>query len=121
MNQDQVLGIFRTLIGIGSGYAVGNGWLTGEQVTLIGGAAGAIVPLIWSFFAHTDSAKIAAAAALPGDAKLAAFSGIPASAKIAAVAALPDVKKIVTKEFPIDPAVAAAASDPSQTKVAPAP
>jgi len=121
MNQDQVLGIFRTLIGIGSGYAVGNGWLTGEQVTLIGGAAGAIVPLVWSFFAHTDSAKLAAAAALPGDAKLAAFNGIPASAKIAAVAALPDVKKILTVSNPVNAEVAAAAIDSTQTKVAPAP
>jgi len=103
-NQDQLLSVLRTLIGFGSGIAVGKGLVTVDQATMIGdatlttiGGAATLVPLIWGLFAHTTSAKIAA------------------------VTALPDVKKIVTVSVPINPAVAAAASDATQTKVAPAP
>lgn len=95
MNQDQFLGMLRSLIAVGGGIAVAHGTLNDSQVTQIGGIAASLVPFVWSFFAHTDSAKIAA------------------------VTALPDVKKIVTTPVPSNSAVAAAANDPSQTKVAP--
>ena len=121
MNLDQFLGILRVVLPVVLPILTAKGIVPVGATADISSAIVALGAAGWSWIAHTDSAKIAAAAALPGVAKLAAFSGIPASAKIAAVAALPDVKKIVTKEFPIDPAVAAAASDPSQTKVAPAP
>lgn len=50
MNQDQVLSIVRWVISTGSGYFVGKGLLTADQVTMIGAAAAALVPLAWSFF-----------------------------------------------------------------------
>jgi hypothetical protein len=93
MNQDQALGLFRNLLALGGGLAIGKGWLTSDQISLIGGAAGTIIPLVWTFIAHTDSAKIAAAAALP------------------------DVKKIVTVPSPASDAVKAAVADVSQPKV----
>ena len=94
MNQDQVLGIVRTLIGSLGGYAIGRGWLNGEQVTLISGIAVAVVPAVWSYYAHTDSAKIAS------------------------VTAMKDVAKVViAPTAPSDSAAAAAAADTSQPKV----
>jgi|SRR6267142_688453 len=94
-NQDQVLGLVRNLLMLGGGIAVGKGWLTTDQITLIGGAGASIIPLVWTFFAHTDSAKLAA------------------------VTALPDVRKIVTVASPTNDAVKAAMNDASQPKVAP--
>jgi len=93
MNQDQVLGFVRNAIMLGGGIAIGRGWLTGEQVTMISGLAGAAVPFVWTFFVHTDAAKIAA------------------------VTALPDVKKIITVPNPANDAVRAAVNDSSQPKV----
>jgi len=94
MNQDQFLGMIRNLIAFGGGIAIGRGWLNSEQVTLLGGIIVAVAPFIWSYFAHTDSAKIAA------------------------VVALPDIAKVVVKlTAPPDSAAAVAASDPSQPKV----
>lgn len=96
MNQDQFLSFVRNIIGIGGGYAIGRGWLNSEQVTMLGGIAAAIIPFVWSFTAHTDSAKIKA------------------------VAALPDIRKIITVPDPKNPDVKAAATDTYQPKVTPA-
>jgi hypothetical protein len=98
MNQDQLLGLLRNLISVGGGYAIGRGWLNGEQVTLLGGLVGTLVPLLWTVFVHTDSAKIAAASALPDVAKI-----------------------IVAPTAPTDSAAAVAARDSSQPKVSTAP
>lgn len=92
-NQDQVLGLVRTFLAIGGGAAIGRGWITGEQLAQIGGLAGSLVPMVWTLFAHADSAKLAA------------------------VAALPDVRKIVTVASPASDAVKAAVADSSQPKV----
>ncbi len=93
MNQDQLLGLVRNLVSLGGGFAIGRGYLTGEQVTLVGGIVGAVAPVLWSYFAHTDAAKLSAAAALP------------------------DVKKIVTVASPVSAGVASVAQDPEQTKI----
>lgn len=93
MNQDQVLSAVRWLLtGVG-GYAVGRGWITTDQLTYIGGAAVAIVPLVWSFFVHTDGAKIAA------------------------VTAMPEVKQVVVTPAAPDTAAAQAAASISEPKV----
>ena len=97
MNQDQLLGILRNALAIGGGYAIGHGYLSADTATLIGGSIVSVAPLVWTYFAHTDSAKIAA------------------------VTALPDVKKIITVAVPKNPDVAAAIDDASQPKVAPVP
>ena len=95
MNQDQLLGLLRNVLALGGGFALGHGYLSGEQVTLIGGIATAVVPVVWSYIANTDRAKLAA------------------------VAALPDVKKIVTTSMPVNSAVKDALTDPSQPKITP--
>lgn len=61
VNQAQVLGAVRWLIAFGGGYAVGNGYITADQLVLIGGAAAAVVPLVWSLFVHSDAGAISAA------------------------------------------------------------
>lgn len=93
MNQDQALSALRWLVtGIG-GYAVGRGWITADQVTYILGALAALVPLVWSFLSHTDSAKIAA------------------------VTAMPEVKQVVVTPTAPDTAAAQAAASSAQPKV----
>lgn len=64
-NQDQVMGAVRAVLSAIGGYAVGRGAITTDQLTLIGGVMTSLVPLIWSLFAHTDKAKVAAAQAVP--------------------------------------------------------
>ena len=59
--QAQVLAFIRWLIATGGAFAVGRGWVTVDQVQLILPAAVAIVPLVWSFVAHSDTGTIAAA------------------------------------------------------------
>ena len=61
MNQDQLMGAVRTIMSAIGGYVMGRGWLTSDQVTLIGGVATALIPLLWSYASHTDRAKVAAA------------------------------------------------------------
>jgi hypothetical protein len=65
MNQDQFLGVVRNLVALASGVAIGHGWLTAEQITLIGGAMVAVWPLLSSYFAHSNLAKLLAAASVP--------------------------------------------------------
>lgn len=95
MNQDQILGIVRNAVALLGGIGIGRGWLTAEQVTLLGSIAAAIVPFVWTLFVHTDSAKIAA------------------------VTAMPDVGQIrPAPNAAPDSAVSLAALDPNQPKVA---
>src|SRR5712691_10118704 len=77
MNQDQVLGMLRNILAVGGGYAIGHGWLNDSQAVLIGGAVTSLAPLVWTYFAHTDGAKIAAASALPEIAKIVVASSAP--------------------------------------------
>lgn len=95
MNQDQFLGILKILVPSAVGWAVGKGFIPAGNAADAGAAILTVAASIWSYFSHTDSAKIAA------------------------VTALPDVKKLVTATHPTNSAVAAAAADPSQTKVSP--
>jgi len=97
MNLDQFLGILRVVLPVVLPILTAKGIVPVGATADISSAIVALGAAGWSWIAHTDSAKIAA------------------------VTALPDVKKIVTVSVPINPAVAAAASDATQTKVAPAP
>jgi len=65
MNQDQFLGLVRNAAALGSGIAIGHGWITAEQGTLIIGIVLSFVPMAWSWFAHTNMAKLAAASSVP--------------------------------------------------------
>lgn len=94
MNQDQALGLARNLISFLGGIAASRGWFSTEQITMIGGIAAAVVPFVWTMFAHTDSAKIAA------------------------VTAMPDIRQVVVNTgAQQDTAASVAASDPLQPKV----
>lgn len=64
MNEDQLMGAVRTIMSAIGGYVMGRGWLTSDQVTLAGGIATALIPLLWSYASHTDRAKVAAAQAV---------------------------------------------------------
>lgn len=66
MNQDQVLSAIRWVVTTAGAYFVSRGAITGDQLELILGALGALVPLIWSFVAHTNGAKVLAAASIEG-------------------------------------------------------
>jgi len=91
INQDQVLSAVRWLVSVGGGYAVGRGWITTDQITYILGAAVAIVPLVFSFMVHTDTAKLKAVEAMPDIAKIVAVPN--ASNGVAAAVADPSRPK----------------------------
>ena len=93
MNQDQLLGILRIGLAIFLPVLTTKGYVPAGAVTDISSAVIALGVAGWSWGAHTDSAKIAA------------------------VAALPDVRKIVTVASPASDAVKAAVADSSQPKV----
>jgi len=56
MNLDQVLGIVRAGIAFAGGYLVSTGKISADQVTLIGGAAVAVLTALWSFNTHAAPA-----------------------------------------------------------------
>ena len=93
-NSDQLLSLLRTILQIAGTAIVAHGTLgiNGAMWEQISGAILMIAPTIWSMFVHTDSAKLAA------------------------VAALPDVEKIVVQPQASD-GVGKALADPTQTKV----
>jgi len=95
MNQDQLLGILRALLPAGLAYVVGKGWIPAGSASDVGAAVVAIATAAWSYSAHTDSSKLAAAAALP------------------------DVKKIITVPNPVSQEIRQVAADSMQPKITP--
>lgn len=83
LTQEQLLSIVRWVITSFGGYFIGRGWLTADQLTMLGGAAAAIVPLAWSFYRHRTAGTMAAVGALPGVARVEILA-TPDVAKIAA-------------------------------------
>lgn len=94
MNQDQLLGILKIAVPTVVSYAVGKGWVPGGSAADVGNAIIGLGAAAWSYFAHTDSAKIAMTAAIPEVAKV-----------------------VIAATAPPGSAGAAAAADSSQTKV----
>ena len=93
-NTEQLMSLLRAVLQIMGTALVAHGTL-GINAALweqISGGILMLAPIVWSMFAHTDSAKIAA------------------------VAAMPDVEKIVVQPKAAD-GVGAALADPAQTKV----
>lgn len=74
------------------------------------------VPTVWGLVSHTNSAKIAAVAAMPGPEKVLAFTGVPDAVKLQAVEAMPQVRKILVASYATN-GVADAAEDPARPKV----
>lgn len=96
MKQDQTLDQVRIAMGLIAGFALGHHWGDPQLWTLITGIALAVVPAIWGYLAHTDSANIAT------------------------VESIPQVQKIVVDRFATD-GVADAAADPTRPKVVTSP
>lgn len=93
MNQDQFLGMLKIAVPSAVAWAVGKGYIPGESSADVGTAVLTVAAALWSFFAHSTSAKIAA------------------------VTAMPDIKKVITITHPVDSAVKAASEDAYQVKV----
>jgi hypothetical protein len=94
-NQDQAKSAARTALTALLGFAAGRKWLGEDTVALLGTLAPIAWPFIWGLLAHSDKAKVEAAAALP------------------------DVDKVVVKPTATN-GVAAAVADPNLPKVVPA-
>src|SRR6266699_6625230 len=92
MNQDQFLGLVRNGTALASGIAIGHGWLSAEQGTLVAGIVISLVPLVWSVLAHTNLAKLIAASTVP---------------EVKAIVVEPNGNKVIEE----------AARDPSQGKI----
>jgi len=95
MNNAQLLSLLRTLLQIAGTAVVAHGTLgiNGAMWEQISGAIIMLAPIIWSMFAHTDTAQLKA------------------------VEAMPDVKKIVVDTTAPPDGAAAALSDPTRPKV----
>ncbi len=95
MNNAQLLSLLRTLLQIAGTTIVAHGTLgiNGAMWEQISGAIVMIAPIIWSMFAHTDTAQLKA------------------------VEAMPDVKKIVVDTTAPPDGAAAALADPTRPKV----
>lgn len=73
MNRDQLLSLVRDILKIVGMALVANGAVSAGQWeiwttigTEIAGCALVVGPIVWSQFAHTDTAKVASVAAMPG-------------------------------------------------------
>lgn len=65
INQDQFLSMLRSILAVVGGWAVSRGYVTADQVVLVGGLLASLVPLAWGIAVHTNKAKVAAAQAVP--------------------------------------------------------
>jgi hypothetical protein len=66
INQDQLLSAVRSILAAVGGWAIGKGYITQDQLTLIGGVLASLIPLVWGIAMHTQSATVNAAANQPG-------------------------------------------------------
>ena len=109
MNQEQFLGAVRVLIPLITSLLVSRGFIPAASATDIGTAFMTVI---------TDIGNITVTVLGVGSVVL-SYRAHSDKAKIAAVTAMPDIKKVVTATHPTNSDVAAAAADPSQTKVSP--
>lgn len=107
MNFDQVMGIIRAIVPPMLSYAAGAGLIPGDAAGPIMAAISAVAAAVWSVMVHTDSAKIAAAAALPEVAKIVA---VPAPEPGGAVAAA-----VAERKQPFDKVTGAVPSPAQRT------
>lgn len=96
MNQDQFLGMLKVIVPSVLTYIVGKGWIPAGSAADIGAGIIAVGAATWSYFSHTDSAKIAAVTAMPDVAKIIVAPTAPpasAAASAAADSSQPKVQK----------------------------
>jgi len=92
--QDMVTGVLRAIVPPALAYAVAKGWIPESSVTEIITALTAVGAAIWSVYNKTDSAKIAAAAALPDVAKIVAVPSPNPDGAVAAAVLDHDLPKV---------------------------
>ena len=92
LNQDQLLNLTRNVVSLIGGVAIGHGWISTDQLTLIAGIATSLVPLFTSYVSQSSAAKVAAAAKVSGVEKVVISQTAPAAVQeVAKDAAMPNV------------------------------
>lgn len=66
-NNDQVLALVRAVLSIVGTFLTTKGLVSAADWTTYAGAVMMVAPVVWSMFAHTDSAKVASVVALAQD------------------------------------------------------
>jgi hypothetical protein len=97
-NTDQILSLVRAILVIVGTILTTKGIVGTADWTTYSGAIITIVPIVWSMFVHTDSAKLAAVEAMPDVAKIIVTPNAVDGA--GAAAADPDRPKVTTRDFP---------------------
>jgi hypothetical protein len=95
MNQDQIMGILRATVPAALAYIAGKGWIPAGATSDVAAAVISLGAAAWSVFAHSDSAKIAATAALPTIAKITTVVNPPPGSAAAEAAADSTQTKVV--------------------------
>src|SRR5262245_16178907 len=90
MNQDQLLSLLRQLLPIFGTLAISFGWTTPDKwaawsttIMSVAGPIMVLVGIVWGFLAHTKTATLTAAAALPEVKKIELSASSPESAALA--------------------------------------
>ena len=94
-NTDQIQSLVRAVLVIAGTILTTKGLVGTADWTTYSGAVLTIAPIVWSMFAHTDSAKLAAVEAMPSVAKI-TVSPIASETTVAAIAADPTRPKVTT-------------------------
>ena len=84
INQEQLNRMLRAMIALVGGWLVSHGYQSADDAALWSGLVFAVAPMIWTYIANSDAAKIETA------------KTIPDNAKIAMVASMSDVSRIIT-------------------------
>jgi hypothetical protein len=100
INQDQVTGLARIIVPVGVSYAVGRGWISASGAGDVTAALLTIGASVWTIFAHTNSAKIAAVEALPSVTKIVVDPKAPSDDAAAQAAADHDRPKVSVEPSP---------------------
>lgn len=79
-NLEQVMGVLRALIAVASGYAIGHGIGDADLWSAVSGVVIAVVPIVWSYAAHTAVNKARVAAKIDG-VQVVVGSNAPASVR----------------------------------------
>jgi hypothetical protein len=98
MNPEQVKSALRTVIVLLGGFAVGHGWITTEQVTLLSsdgflmglGTLATLAAGVWGLFVHKQANAVAVVAAMPEVAEVKAAATPEGRALVKEVGSTPD-------------------------------
>lgn len=96
-NNEQLLSLLRAILQIVGTSLMAKGVVTTADWTTYSGAIMMIVPIAWGYFAHTNSAKLAAVEAMPEVAKIVVKPTTDSSPEIVAAAEDPSRSKVVTQ------------------------